>query len=222
MDRNGLIGPSRRRAGEPAVLRAVRALLLLLYGFHVAVGALLFPASAVVGVVTGLTAYWIVVSVRRQAPEDFPRLPHPALVAAVTGCLPAALSGTSATGAWGALAVGLLVVETAVLFARWIHSYRPATSTPALGDEHGQRARDESFLRQVLTTMPTEVLLDEWEATQGRLTAAGGDPLRDVRLRDLLIDELRDRDPVGTARWLRDGPADLPDLYIRPDPDPGH
>ena len=83
---------------------------------------------------------------------------------------------------------------------------------------HGHEAIDENFMRQVLSTMSTELLLDEWEATQSRLTAGAGDPLEEVCLRDLLIEELRHRDPVGTARWLREGPADLPDLYIRPDP----
>jgi hypothetical protein len=140
----------------------------------------------------------------------------------VAGGLPAALASSSVTGTWGALAVGLLVIEAAVLFAHWIGSDSPAP--PQRGGRHdadggdGHEAIDEDLMRQVLTAMPTELLLDEWEATRSRLTAGAGDPLEAVRLRDLLIEELRSRDPVGTARWLLEGPADLPDLHIRPDP----
>jgi hypothetical protein len=126
------------------------------------------------------------------------------------------------TGTWGALAVGLLVIEAALLFVHWISPDSPARRQPrgrhdARG-RHGQDTIDEDLMRHVLTAMPTELLLDEWEATRSRLTAGAGDPLVMVHLRDLLIEELRSRDPAGTARWLLEGPADLPDLYIRPDP----
>ncbi len=221
MNGGALAHPWRRRERRSTLFRAVRAAALVLYGCLIAVGALFFPASVVFGAAMGFGGYWFVVSRLRRVGDDFPQLPHPALAAALAGGFPVALSGSSVTGAWGALAVGLLVVEAAVLFVHWIGSDAPspphAGRRQDAGGQHGHGARDENHMRRVLTAMPTELLLDEWEATRGRLTTGVGDPLGEVRLRDLLIEELRSRDPLGTARWLREGPADLPDLYIRPD-----
>ena len=40
-----------------------------------------------------------------------------------------------------------------------------------------------------------------------------------VVLRRCLLDELRRRDPVGVERWLREGPHDPPERYVRDDRD---
>jgi hypothetical protein len=77
---------------------------------------------------------------------------------------------------------------------------------------------DEDLVRHFLTAMPRELLLDEWRVSQRRLTAGSGDALWEVRVRELLIDELQTRDPVGTARWLSEAPASPPDHFIRPEP----
>ncbi len=200
--------PSRRLERRSHLLRAARAAALVVYAVLIAVGALVYPASMMFGAAMGLGGYWFVVSLLRRVGDDFPSLPHPVLAAAAAWGFPVALSGSSVTGLWGALAVGLLVVEAAVLFVHWIGADAPVPP------------KDQ--MREVLTAMPTERLLDEWEATQSRLAARNRDPLGEVCLRDLLIEELRSRDPVGTARWLSEGPADLPDLYIRPDSGPGN
>lgn len=210
-----------RRERQSRLFRAARDAGLVLYGFLVAVGALFDPASVLFGAPMAVGGYWFVVSLPRRVGDDLPQQLHPALAAAVAGGLPAALSGASVTGAWGALAVGILVVEAAVLLVHWVGTDAPAPPLPGAGRDvcggYGLGTGDEHLVRQALSAMPTEFLFDEWEATHARLTAGIGDPLGEVRCRDLLIEELRSRDPAGAARWLIEGPADLPDLYIRPD-----
>jgi hypothetical protein len=212
---------SRRRERRPVLFRVVRAAALVPYGFLMAVGALFYPASGVFGAAMAVAGYSFVVSLLRRVGDDFPQLPHPALAAAVAGSLPAAMAGSSATGAWGALTMAGWALGALALFVHWIASDPPAP--PKCGgqqdaaDGRGHRMGDENAIREVVTAMPTELLFDEWRATQRRLKAGTGDTMREVRVRELLLGELHSRDPVGAARWLREGPADLPDLYIRPD-----
>ncbi len=118
-------------------------------------------------------------------------------------------------GPWGGFALVLLLTVAAGVLGHWISSDPPGHPGSAGG--RGPVPWDDALLRDVVSALPTDVLLDEWRVTQRHLTARAGNPMREVRVRDLLIDELQARDPQGTARWLREGLDHPPDRYIRRD-----
>ncbi len=179
-------------------------------------GALVHPGlSLIFGAVSALAGGAVVTALLRHASADDPQLPHPALAAAVAGGLPAALAGSSAVGPWGGLLLVLLLTVATSLFGRWISSDPRVRPSPARG--RAPSPWDEELLREVVSALPTDVLLDEWQVTQRRLTAPAGDRMWEVRLRGLLIDELQARDPLGTARWLSEGINHSPDRYIQRD-----
>jgi hypothetical protein len=214
--RGALASLWHRGALQAALMRAVREGALALYGFLIAMGALVHPGlSLIFGAVSGLAGGAVVAALLRHASADDPQLPHPALAAAVAGGLPAALAGSGAIGPWGGVLLVLLITVAATLFGRWISSDPRVRSSPAGG--RGLGPWDEELLREVVSALPTDVLLDEWQVTQRRLTTRAGDLMWEVRLRGLLIDELQARDPVGTARWLSEGINHPPDRYIQRD-----
>ncbi len=208
--------PWRRDAPRAALMTAVREGALALYGVLIAMGALVHPGlSLIFGAVAGSAGGAFVAALLRHASADDPQLPHPALAAAVAGGLPAALAGSGVIGPWGGLLLVLLIIVAATLFGCWISSNPRLRPSPAGGS--GLGPWDEELLREVVSALPTDVLLDEWRAAQRRLTTGTGDLMREVGLRGLLIDELQARDPVGTGRWLSEGIEYPPDRYIQRD-----
>ncbi len=198
-------------------MRAVESGALALYGFLIAIGSLAHPGLSVIcGTAFGLAGGAVVAALLRHASADVPQLPHPALAAAMAGGLPAALAGSSATGPWGGLLLVLLLTVVASLFGRWITSSDPRVRA-GLSGRHDLSPWDEELLRDVVSALPTDLLLDEWQVTQRCLATGAGDLMWEVRLRDLLIDELQARDPLGTARWLSEGLDHPPGRYIRRD-----
>ena len=216
MNEYSTTGMRGRKRLKTALLQLLRAMTVALYCVLIAVGALVYPTAAVIaGPAAALGGAAFADSLRRRVDAEFPEIYHPTLAGALAGGAPAALSGSSVLEAWGGLAVALLLLAAAVLFGQWIGSAAPVP--PRTVEGHHLSARDEQSLRQVLTAMPTDVLLDEWHVTQRRLASGAEGTLWEVQLRDLLIDELSTRDPSGTARWLSGGIVEAPGRHIRPD-----
>jgi len=208
--------PWRRGIVQAALMRATWAGALALYGFLVAMGALAHPGLTVIcGTVSAPAGAAVVAALLRHASASLPPLPHPAAAAAVAGGSPAALAGAGAMGPWGGLLLVLLLTLATSLFGHWISSDPPARPDLAGGRDPGPW--DEDLMREVVSALPTDVLLDEWQVTQRHVGARVGDPMWEVRLRVLLIDELQARDPLGTARWLSAGLDHPPDRYIERD-----
>ena len=68
--------------------------------------------------------------------------------------------------------------------------------------------------REVVQALPTDVLFAEWRSTRASDGVRDNEFLLEIRIRELLIDEMQRRDPAGTVRWLGEGPEDPPDGYI--------
>lgn len=203
------------RVTRPGLIRAVRRTGLVLYAVLGSAGALFFPLSTLFfGAALALVGGGVVALVARMC-LDVGRLPHPALAAVVAGSAPAAASGSTLLGTWSAPIIALAVTHCAVRLGLWIGS--TATVDPHPRDRCDSEPQDEEFLRRSLAAMPTEVLLDEWEASCRRLTAGTADPLWEVGFRDLLVSEFHARDPDGTACWLSEGSTKPPGRYIRQD-----
>ncbi len=195
---------------------AVRASSLVVCGLLAAGGAVVAPAAALgIGALLAVLA-GVVVTVLRGVPE-LPPLPHPAVAGTRAACLPAAIAGAAALGQGaGIVAVTLAAVTATAVVAHW--STRPPAAPPHPapgGDTPGQ---DDS-LRQLLRHLPTDVLLDEWRSTQPGSGPPDDGPAARGRLRGLLIDEMRRRDPAGTRRWLADGAGGPPDGCVGGRPD---
>lgn len=214
---DGLLGRlwPRHRVGN-ILLGETRRVALVLYLVLIAGGALFRPSTALMyGIALGTAAGGLIAMLARRTSDDLPPLPHPILVGAVIAGLPAAGSGAPLLGSWSAPVIVLGLILAAVALGHWLSSDASIPTNP-----DGQRCVgpwDEELLCRVVSAMPTEILLEEWRVTQRRLSAGTGDQLWEVRLRELLIDELGTRDPAGTACWLSRGLTESPDRYIRRD-----
>ncbi len=208
--------PGRRtlEVAGSVLMRGVRFATPVMYVVLVACGALVEPLPVVaLGSAAAVIGGVAMLMLRRGMGADLPPLPHPLAAAGTAAGLPAALTGSGALGPWGGLALALVLTGAALLCGNWLTS--DARFAPMVDRAEGG-IWDEHDVRRLLATVPTDLLLEEWQSTQ-RVPGPAGDPIRVVRLRELLIDELQARDPSGTARWLREGPAEPPGRYIRPD-----
>ena len=214
--------PSRVRQSDKvggALIRAARPVGLFLYLVLIAGGALFHPRTALLyGAGLGAVGGFIAL-LARWAPDPLPSLPHPMLAAAVMAGLPAAGAGSTLLGAWSAPVTVFGLTLAAVCLGHGLCSEADSRTDSAAHQR--LRMRDEDIVRRMLSAMPTEMVLEEWRGTQGRLHAGTGDRLWNARLRELLIDELETRDPVGTSCWLSAGPDEPPDRYIRGELDLG-
>jgi hypothetical protein len=204
----------RRGAGTvwPRLREALRTTALVIYGVVASVGALFSPrTSLALGALFAVVAWALVMALSTCPGDDLPPLPHPLVAGAVTACLPAVVAGISALGAHAGLVVGVGLVLVTMLGGHWLDA-PPARSAsrPPAADPPG----DEHSLRELLRKLPTDLLFDEWGRTQMHEVPAGGETSVDVRVRELLIDEMRQRDPAGTRRWLDEHPGDPPDRYV--------
>ncbi|SFT89179.1 hypothetical protein SAMN05660657_03745 [Geodermatophilus amargosae] len=213
-----------RRGGpsNTATRRAVRAALLLVYGPLVALGGLLHPwTSLTLGALGAATSALGCTALHRRCSAELPGLPHPALAAAAGGTLPAALAGTTSLNTSGSVIVTATLLLATAGFGRWLAAEAgrptgaPSTRTGAAGDP--------DLLRQVLESVPLDVLFDEWHGIRVRSGSRASDTaLAEVQLRALVVDEFARRDPVGTARWLTEGPDEPPENHVRrPEDVPG-
>jgi hypothetical protein len=125
--------------------------------------------------------------------------------------LPAAVAGTATLGL-GPVGVVGAALTVAVAIGWWGGSC--ALPDPQPTGRDARPGPDDGVLRDLLRTLPVGVLFEEWRDTAGEVVG-GGDTEDRIRLRGLLIAELRRRDPVGVGRWLAEAPEDPPDDYIR-------
>jgi hypothetical protein len=200
----------------PARAGAVRRLLVVLYLVLMCAGAVAYPLVTVVGgIVLGATAWSAMVLLYRLPAAQVAPRPYPGLAAAVMAGLPAATCGSALLDPLSTPIVGTALFLAVVLMLRWIFSARPPGAQDSLWCPHS-----EQDTRRLLTTLPTDLLLEEWQATQRQIAARGGSDRGQMLMRDLLIDEFASRDPEGTLRWLRDGLDRPPTHYIQPDVGP--
>jgi hypothetical protein len=185
----------------------------VVYALLTATGAVLFPGlSLAVGVLVGIIGAALVASLH-QAADDPPRLPHPLVAGVAVGSLPAAVAGTAALGASPGIVIALGLALSAAAGVTWLASF-PAESRAGT-EAFAVRVKAEQSLRQVLRALPLDELFAEWRRAHAPGTARGSEFPMEIRMRQLLIDEMQRRDPAGTARWLREGPGEPPDGYIR-------
>jgi hypothetical protein len=115
--------------------------------------------------------------------------------------------------AWGlpVLALVIVVVRAAICGA----GVAPADAWSP-GRLPAQAGVMDASPRAVLAAMPLQVLLAKWQATQltQRLELRPHEAEATRWVRELIIDELQNRDPAGSARWLADGAVHPPDHYI--------
>ncbi|WP_336027109.1 hypothetical protein [Geodermatophilus sp. FMUSA9-8] len=161
--------------------------------------------GAVLAAMAGLVLVWL----HRACGDVLPELPHPVPGAALAGLGPAVVAGAAALREVGGLLTLLLLVLGTAVFSSWL-----------AGEEAGRGGlpTGEAALRRALASAPTDRLLAEWHAVQDRLDEGAPAGLREVRLREALLDAFADRDPGGTARWLAEDPTGPPDPHLARDP----
>ncbi|MGY1707405.1 hypothetical protein ACI79C_22820 [Geodermatophilus sp. SYSU D00697] len=196
-----------------STLRVLRRTGLVLLGSVAALGAVTSPqTSLLLGAGCAVLAWVPVRLLSRCTDADLPPLPHPAVPATRMAVLPAAVAGTAPLGL-GALGLVGAVLGVAVVLGCWAASCAVADPPPTGHDAAPEP--DDGSLRVLLRTLPVEVLFQEWRDTAGQAVPGGEDAEDRIRLRGLLIDELRRRDPVGVGRWLAEAPEDPPEGYVR-------
>ncbi|WP_369255151.1 hypothetical protein [Geodermatophilus amargosae] len=210
-DRTGRPDTRPGRTSPTAVRRAVSAALLVVYVPLVALGGLLHPwTSLTLGALGAVVAVLGCTSLHHRCSAELPGLPHPALAGAAGGTLPAALAGTTSLDTLGSGIVVVTLLLGTAAFGRWLaaEAVRPAGTRPA----RTRAGQDAELLRQVLASVPLDVLFDEWHGTGIRSGPASDGARAEVRA--LVVDEFSRRDPAGTTRWLTGGPDEPPERYV--------
>lgn len=113
--------------------------------------------------------------------------------------------------------VHVLIVLTllcTVAGAGWTHALGTEVAGPRPQAPSQLSEVELASVRNLLGALPIEELLHEWRWSRRRLRT---DPHRAVQLRDLLLEELEQRDPAGFRAWLRDGLEQDPGQHIRGD-----
>ena len=219
-----------RRGPLTAVLRSARRLGVVVLGVlclaTVSLGALSTPLPAlliacpVLALITG-TLY--VPAHRARLHETAPR--HQVVAAAFTGAgvLPF-VSGAELLGVFGAVLTLAVVAVAVLLVSAHLHVADPfrvprrLRATAVCTDiQGGATGTDEAALRALLRRAPLPALFRRWHGT-GRTvdsTRSGRGYETAVYLRGLLLDELHERDPAGTQRWIEQGGAQPPERHIR-------
>lgn len=212
-----------RSEGERA-LRLVRRLgVALLTGLYVIVGCLgvlITPLSSLLIIgpllaAAGAAGYCCALLARVGSPPARHRLAAAGALAAVL--LPF-LSGAQMLGAVG----GALVLTASLLAVLVLGLWLLAIPSPA-GARHllAPGPADDAELREVLRQAPLQMLFRRWHATSDTLRSqpSGHTQAAAVYLRERLLDELHDRDPVGAQRWIDHGDGRRPERHIRSDQD---
>lgn len=99
----------------------------------------------------------------------------------------------------------------------------PPAGRPLVAARDEPPGRTDAPLLELLSAMSLSDLFDEWHGTQihdGALPEFPELSTERLRIRRLLIDELRRRDPSGVDRWLTEAPAHGPEDYVVDNPEP--
>jgi MFS family permease len=211
--------PSRRvrRCSRVRVVRACRVAFLMVTVVFALVGALTTPPYVLLVAAPAVGAFFGgVVALSHPA---FPEAPSARRAVAFSGMGAAlfalTLAGLGQFGSAGMIAAVVLVVLGCIAVGGWIVEHADAPDRGPASD------LDMEGLQQFVQVLPTSMLLREWRSTAEHVQA-GADPHRRaeaVLVRNLLLEELSRRDPVGVARWLSEGDEDAPEQYLRGDSD---
>lgn len=215
-------GTDRGAGGGPS--RGLRS------AHRLTVGALttLYVAVALLGSMSaGLAVMFFVVPASGLLGAVVARLVHRALHPGLEVPLSRHLPVAVRTGLFGPFVIGMdalgedssyvliaLTLLCTVAGVGWAHALVPDAVDP--GPHAPQRLPEAelSSLRDLLGALPLEELLHEWRWSRQRLRT---DPHRAVQLRELLLEEIQQRDPRGFRAWLLDGLERDPGHHIRGD-----
>lgn len=225
---------SEGRRSRPDRLVTVHAFLartvpvcLWLYVATAFLGLLVSPLrtallEAPVVVVVLLSGY---VTAYRTFLETWPSRPAVHRTGWLAYAVPLYFGGAEVLGGVGAVMTLALVLVAAVdLWARVRATSHdvPVAGRPVSAAGNEPRTQNDGALRELLSTMSLRDLFDEWHGTQvhdGLLPTSPELAGARLKIRRLLIDELRRRDPSGVDRWLAEAPAQGPENYVD-DPEP--
>ena len=148
---------------------------------------------------------------------------HPGLEAPFTLHLPVAvgtglfspfLIGMDTLGEVGVYVFIVLTLLCAVAGVGWARALAPEAVGPRPQEPPRLPDAEDCSLRDLLGALPVDELLHEWRWSKERLRT---DPHSAVQLRDLLLEEIQQRDPAGLRAWLLDGLERDPGDHIRGD-----
>ncbi len=107
-----------------------------------------------------------------------------------------------------------LGIHTRRATAPRVHLSAPPLDTPD-ADPAARAANTARSMRQLLAALPLDLLCDEWSDLHRHPTAH----CVALPYRQLLLDELQRRDPVGFDRWRRCAAHSPPSKHLRTDRD---
>ncbi|WP_136697178.1 hypothetical protein [Geodermatophilus dictyosporus] len=131
--------------------------------------------------------------------------------ATATGLFFPFISGTEALGPGGSSLSVVVILLTTLCGLHWIAQVSRET-LPTGVPARASPCPDPSSLQPLLRRLPLDELLDEWRCSSAGLHVDGHAA---VRVRELLLEEIRRRDPEGFRRWLGEGPGEDPRPYVR-------
>ena len=164
-------------------------------------GALVTPPAGMflVAPLTGAAAGLAVVRLGRAFPAERWARRGPVLTAAAGAAFVPFINGVALWASAGGVVALVLLICGSCLAADWLVNLA--------GESPAGPPRDETWMRVVVPSLPTAVLLQEWRATQHVCGSQTGtaELARAVRLRGVLLEELARRDPAAVERWLTSG-----------------
>lgn len=199
MLRSSLTHPDGTTPLRNAGLAACRVVVPTGFVALAVLGALVTPpvGMLLIAPLTGAAAGLAVAFLHPAFPGE-PRARRAALLTAATGAaFVPFIYGVDLLGGVGGMVALVLLVLGCCLAASWAMDLIEATP-PA------RAPADEGWMRAVLPSLPTAVLLQEWRATQqlcGPGTGAA-ERARAAQVRALLLEELSRRDPLAVEQWL--------------------
>jgi hypothetical protein len=206
-----------RRRGPRLLHRTAQLLLRNLYTALAVLGVLTAPPLPVllVAPLLGLTAVAMHAYTHRSITKQLPPGDRLLLTAAAgTGFLPFTHAMTALQGP--GLALGLLVIGLFILLtALGIRCRLTPARSPLDADRAGAAASTPGSVRELLAVLPLDLLCAEWRD----LHRHPAEHPAALPYRQLLLDELQLRDPVGFDRWRRCAPDQPPARHLRTDRD---
>lgn len=197
----------RLTVGVLSTLYVVVALLGAL-GAGLLVMAVMVPAGGLLGAVVARGVH------RTLHPgQDAPFSIH-LPVAVRTALFSPFVIGMDSLGEDSVYVLVVLTILCTVASAGWTHGLEPEAAGPRPQAPSQLSDAELASVRHLLGALSVEELLHEWRWSRRRLRT---DPHQAVQLRDLLLEELQQRDPAGFRAWLRDGLEQDPGCHIRGD-----
>lgn len=227
-------GGGRRRAlpTVEAVRAGVERAVPVVAGLYIAtafLGLVVAPlaTSLLEAPVAGVLLSAAYVTAHRTFLERWPSRPTLYQVGLLTYGAPLFARGAGVLDQVGSALTLVVLLTAAVLLRSELGRAGDGSPTGEALDSGGGwagSAEEDEPLRGLLSALSIHDLFDEWHAVQvhdSLLPEAAGSTAERLRIRRLLIEELRRRGPVGVARWLTHGPQGRPEDYIQDSEPPG-